>query len=517
MTLDKVVPNCDVSLWDDVNELDKVKLQAKASVDPVFFWNSPVMGNIQLWPSQVKILNDFYSWNDEIKRRAYNELLLDAGRRGGKTTVASVILLTEAYKLLMMKNPQRYYGLIPGDKITLFTSASSVDQTLRTIFPRVRALLENSPWFMSFAEMIKPVSKKIDFPKNVVLEAVGSNLKTAQGRTIKCYVAEEINSVGNEDGKITPEELYDKISKGTASFIPYGEDVRVAISSQTNEYDFLSQRIRKTVDEKIPRVLVIKADTLELNPNLTKEDLETERLRNEDSYNLEFGLGEVSRHNKFFTKSTLERLIDGKNMFSVPEIVSVTRDEEFIPTFHPTDFVFDKYAEYYYMSVDPAVTKDPFGIAVMHKTIDGNIVVDGCTVFRGNKRNDISPSEVKKFVEKILDVVPVQKYIYDIYQYSDIREMVADRGIEIIQHHLAIADWEQFKDQIGARGVTVPLSEYIMKEFRELIHKNSKVDHPPNGTKDMLDAVCNGVTEPFRGEVEVPDRRVIAGITMKYR
>lgn len=517
MTSDRMTPVCEVSPWEETDEITQFQMEAKASRDPVYFWNNPAMGNITLWPSQADLLTRFYSYDTKIQKRAYNELLFDAGRRGGKTTVAAIILLTELYRLMMKKNPQRYYNLLPGDKITLFTSSSSFDQTLRTIFPRCRALLENSPWFMMFADVIRPTTKVVQFPKNVVLEAVGSNLKTAQGRTIKAYVGEEINSVGSEDGKITPAELYDKISKGTASFLPFGEDVRVAISSQTSDYDFLSQRMQMTIDNKIPRVLVIKADTLDLNPNLTKKDLEVDKMRNEDSYNLEFGFGGASKHNRFFPMSTLERIKKGKNLFTVPEVVSVTRREEFIPTFHPSDFEYDRDASYYYMSVDPAVRKDPFGLAVMHVTINGEIIVDGATVFRSAKDTDISSAAVYEFIMKVIDVVPIEKYIYDIYMYSNIREDVANQGIEIIQNHLDLADWEQFKDQIGAGSVTLPMSDYLTKEFKELITKEKKVDHPVSGTKDMLDAIANGATNPFREEVVVPKSRVFAGVAMRNR
>ena len=336
--IENLIPECEVSDWEELDEMTKFKMEARASSDPVYFWNEPRMGNVKLWPSQEDVLNEFYGMKLDGKRK-YNELLFDAGRRGGKTTVAAIILLTELSRLLMMKNPQRHYSMLQGDKITLFVSSASVDQTLRTIFPRVKALLQNSPWFMQFVGLIRPVSKKIEFPKNTVIEAVGSNLKTAQGRTIKCYVAEEINSVGNDDGKITPQELYDKISKGTVSFAPYNEDIRVAISSQTNEYDFLSQRIRHTMDHEIPGVLVKKCNTLELNPTLTEESLKIEKMRSEDSYNLEFGLGDVTRADRYFKRNTLGRInwMD-KNLFDVPEIVSVTRQEEFIPTFHAGDF-----------------------------------------------------------------------------------------------------------------------------------------------------------------------------------
>ena len=180
-------------------------------------------------------------------------------------------------------------------------------------------------------------------------------------------------------------------------------------------------------------------------------------------------------------------------------------------------FEYDSEAKYYYMSADPAVVHDPFGFAVMHVTINGEVKVDGATVFRSKKGEAIKSSAVKSFILKVASVIPVEKYIYDIYMYSDIREEVANRGIEVIQHMLKIDDWEQFKDQIGAGGVHMPKSDYLEKEMKELVAKNNKVDHQSNGTSDMAVAICNGVTYPFRKETEYITPNIIAGTTMRYR
>ena len=244
--IDYLEANCDMELWTEkIGHMEKLQCELKASMDPVFFWNHPSMGNVKLWPAQKDLLEKFYSL-DENKRRKYNELLFDAGRKGGKTTCAALIILTELMRLLLIPNPQEHYGILAGTNITLFMSAAGEKQTLRTIFPRVRQLLESSPFFMSFADSVNVTHGKIEFPKHITLEAVGSNIRTAVGRSVKCFVAEEINSVGKDNGEISPDKLYNKLSKSTTEFIPTGEDIRVAISSRTAGYDFLSQRIAKT-------------------------------------------------------------------------------------------------------------------------------------------------------------------------------------------------------------------------------------------------------------------------------
>ena len=515
--IEKLVPAFEINPWESIDDRERLKMELKASYKPTYFWNNPNMGNLPLWDSQVSILDDFYEFNEETELRVYNEMLFDAGRGGGKTTMASLVLLTELYRMLMLESPQRHYNIIPGDRITLFTSAAGYKQTLSTIFPKIKALLSNSPWFMNYYKMIHLVQDMIKFPKNLVVEAVGSNMDTAQGRNVKGYVGEEINSVGTETGKITPADMYDKTSKGTTRFAKWNEDVRVAISSQTSTYDFLSQRIQHTKDHNIPGVLIVRANSLDLNPNMTEEALEKDKMRNEDSYNMEYGIGEFGDGRRYFSRTLLKRFKYGSNLFTVPELVSVTRQQEFIPEFIPGDFQYDENASFYFMATDPAVVNDAYGLSVMHKTIYNQVIVDGATVFRAPKNGMIDANKVKDFTEKILKTVPVTIYIYDIYQYSQILQMVADRGIVLEQHHLNLADWEQYKDHAGIGNVTIPKFDYLDKEFTELIEKNGKVDHPPFGTKDCADSVVQGVSYVYRQEPAVKGNQIYVGMAMQHR
>ena len=102
---------CEPSKWTDLSEIEKMKMQIRAMDSPSFFWNTPELGNNPLWPSQKEILEQFYEKNEDGKRR-YSELLFDAGRQGGKTFTASLIVCTELYRLLMLPSPHKHLSLI---------------------------------------------------------------------------------------------------------------------------------------------------------------------------------------------------------------------------------------------------------------------------------------------------------------------------------------------------------------------------------------------------------------------
>ncbi len=510
-----LTPNCDIERWTDLDQQTKLKYELQAMDDPLFFWDNECMGNMKLWPSQKRVLREFYEIEDN--KRKYNEFLFDAGMRGGKTTVAALILCTELYRLLLLKSPQKHYGLIDGDTITLYMTAAGEKQTLRTIFPRVRVVIENSPYLSSYHELVDLTSGRIKFPKNIIMEAVGSNLKTAVGRTVKCLVAEEVNSVGTADGQLKPADLYNKLSKSTTTFMPYKEDIRVAISSKTSGYDFLSIRIQETREKKLKSTYIVQANTLELNPNVTKEAIAEEILRDEDSANMDYGIGEALGGNRFFRPIILDKIkLSKKNIFTIPKI---TEHDMFVPDFLPFNFELDTNYKYYIMGLDPSTINDPFGISIAHVTNNNEVIVDGTTVFRSNKKTEINPELVNNLLTKVIETIPISYCIFDIYMYNETRQRMMNAGIEHIKHILNLPDWNLCKDYFAAGMVTIPDEEYIKRELKELIiTTGGKIDHPSSGSKDALDSICQCVTFPLREENDkLPQHSLIGGIACQYR
>jgi len=64
----------------------------------------------------------------DVPGRKFQKLVLCAGRRGGKTMLASVMAGHEVMRLLSMDNPQKYYGLPGGTTINVMTVSTDKDQ-----------------------------------------------------------------------------------------------------------------------------------------------------------------------------------------------------------------------------------------------------------------------------------------------------------------------------------------------------------------------------------------------------
>ncbi len=260
---------CNPEDWTSIPEGEQLILKLKASIDPVFFWNHPAMGNFPLFPSKVDIFNEFYKYDDK-GRRIHNELIFSAGMRSGKTAQAGLIALTETYKLEMMEDPQKFYNLAPSTEISNINVANALEQAKATVFRKVIEIVSNSPYFVALDPYLTATALK--FPKNIIFKALGSNLGSNVGRTVKCFVADEIATYDD------PEGTYDKLSRSTSNFEPFGENIKVMIGSPTDPGDILMTRIARAREEKWKNTVTVWKPTWELNPNIPYD--KEERARN---------------------------------------------------------------------------------------------------------------------------------------------------------------------------------------------------------------------------------------------
>ncbi len=507
----KLSVSCDPKEWSDLDKINQFKMILKFEQDPVFFWEKSNLGNMTLWPSQRELLREFYQLTPDGKRM-YKELLLSAGMRSGKTAIAALIILTELAKCLMMDSPQKHYKLLPKEEILFLATASTEKQCHRTIFKKVVAFIETSPYFCSFENEIELTQGRLRFPKNLVILGLGSNLKSNVGLTVKVFVAEEINFTGEETYKVSPSDLYNRLSKSTTTFKPFGEDIKVAISSMSDGNDFLSKRIELSKQQKLKTTLTVCKTTLEMNPTLTEADLNDEKLMDPESYGKDYGFGEIRSGSSYFKEITMDKIKNWnlKNIFQgTPKH---GKGKAFTPDLRMELLKYDPEAIAYGILSDPASVGDGFGLSLAHLTVNDQIIFDGVTVFKPGKDEEIDPNMISLMINKIMKVVPVEFYAYDIYMYTELRKEISDLGINTVQHQLRLPDWEALKERFNTDRINGPYNDYLIKEMSDLKLRNGKVNHPTGGSKDMIDSVCQAIAfwdDPKNVDREISENQVL--------
>ena len=92
-----------------------------------------------MWKEQGKT-----NW---IEGETYNDLVLVAGMRGGKTVLGGGIGLYEADEIAQFDDPARHFGLIPGQQIFVINVATSEVQARDTVFAAMEGLVDNSDYY----------------------------------------------------------------------------------------------------------------------------------------------------------------------------------------------------------------------------------------------------------------------------------------------------------------------------------------------------------------------------------
>jgi len=476
-------PTCEPGLWGDLPPGEKLIYELKATIDPNYFWQHPSMGNYPLWESKRQIFKDFYVY-DKDGRRIKSELLFFAGMKGGKSRMAALIALTESYKLLMMKNPQEHYKLAPNTEIMCVNIAKAEHQALDTVFKAAKEIVSNSPYFM--AMKLDLIYNAIKFPKNITLKALGSDLGSGLGRSLKCFVADEIDSYDD------PETTYTKLSNQTALFKAWNENIRVAITSR-GENSFTPNQQDRAKKEGWKWVLSVSKPTWELNPNMTLEAMGDERKRDPDSFDRDFSVDPISDRERLFNESLLKQVEERckliPNLFlNNPRIHSRSG---FVPEIDLSLLKVADDATEYYVTVDPSVKHDAFGLSVGYLSINQESKVIGSTIFKAAKNEEIITKDISDVLKPIFESLPVRYYIYDVYLHSELRELASRYGISPLFNQLKLNDWIFTRNDLYNDVLSVPYSDYLFKELKELvIIRNKKVDHPSSGSKDQADTIA---------------------------
>jgi hypothetical protein len=169
--------------------------------------------------------------------------------------------------------------------------------------------------------------------------------------------------------------------------------------------------------------------------------------------------------------------------------------------------------------IDLGLTKDACGIAIGH--LAGTKVVERKNHETGQNEIEILPlvgldlvlrvvpphageiefSYVRRLILDLRDKydIPIKYVTFDGFQSIDSRQILRKHGFLTDYHSVEkVENYRTFRDALYDTRVLLPKNQHLAKELAELeiVVKNNteKVDHRPNGTKDVADAVCGVVS-----------------------
>jgi hypothetical protein len=291
----------------------------------------PIPGEeIQLYNYWKGKLEEIY-----IKRPDYyHEILVTGAIGGGKTTFMNIIDIYDYMNLLSLKEPQRYYGLMPTTKILFAFFNITKDLAADVGFAQYNNMLNNSPFFKE--HMILNKRKKegyqLQSPKQIVF-AIGSRFTHSLGQAVFNAQIDEANfgmTTVEGKGDLQKSQVVSNytnlLRRQESRFMKLGKipgHFKIGSSKQT-ESDFLEEHIEKSKTN--PNTMVI---------DVTQYEAKADRKGLYSGMKFKVLLGDVSRDprlieqgeeiDKALKGSVIEVPVEHKKAFET-NIVEALRD-----------------------------------------------------------------------------------------------------------------------------------------------------------------------------------------------
>jgi hypothetical protein len=490
----------------------------------------------------------------------YERAMLTGAIGIGKTTFSSIAIPYMAHWILCLKNPQEYFGLMPGSRIAFMQMSTSAKQVLEVVFGDIMARIENSPWFINNYPKDPDFTKQIRFPKEIWIIPGGSGETQFEGYNILGGILDEMDShkiTENKDyADVGFDAIENRISSRFTDFGDEGEDMGhkgliICIGQMKKSVGFAARKYKAF--KKDPKAYVMRMTIW--------ESFGWHKFTGKDGVRRSFWYDTDS---KKIVPTGVIGLIKNDNLLEIPNAYrtqfetnpeKALRDLAGIPPMVGSAFMSnvvaikhcrDKWIERFDQSspvkpnqnevlfeewfkangdhrkrtihIDFGLTQDALGMALAHidhmePNDDGElqpyIIFDALMRIKARPGQQILYAEMRRVIYYLKETLgfkiksvtkdgfqsveteqALRKKKYNVYDlsmdkstqpYEDLREAIYENRVEFPQYITYVNN-----------GDTETV-EIAVQELSTLIHAKQKIDHPPDGSKDVADAMAGCV------------------------
>jgi len=499
------------------------------------------------YPEQQKFVDAVLGQNGEEWDIKYDEAIALCGKGSGKDRTIAKILTYCIYKLLCMRNPQRFLGLndtdIDGPESAIDIGNVSLNARLAkdVFFKNFVAMIKSTTnpktgnnWFeehgLHFQKDI--LTREIKFPKGITAYSLDSEEYTGEGLNLLVIVFDEVG--GFEPKKA--DDLYRALVSTQKT--RFGNKRKtLLLSYKRNDNDFMMIRYQQAAEEK--RTFRVKAATWIWNIKRSKDDFIEDYVKNpEDSKRVYECEGSTAEEGYFKYKQRIKEIINPnrvnptqKNLWWTDDILKLKFKDFFAPLKNERYFIHVdlakgklsgdyggfalghavrnqsiKLSEEYIKSL---IQAEGFGITKVIDQKQPAVVIDLVLQLRARPGQEIIFDEIRQFIQSLRRVgFFVQETTFDGWQSTDSIQLLKKSGInaEVQSVDRNTEAYDTLKEQIYKGLLDIYQHPTFIRECEELIRTNSsKVDHPEfsyrrsveegrmAGSKDVSDAVAGCV------------------------
>lgn len=235
-------------------------------------------------------------------------LALICGRRGTKTTVTAIIANYEAYCVLLQTHPQRYFGIMPDDHISM-TCLSTSEEQAKILYDRVAGNLSRATFFKDFmlkspnlTEFFLKSQRDIDefeadkYTIEFVAEACSARGNRGRNNVLVAFdeVAHFFKELGRKASSDKSDKaVYEAVVPSLALYrnpdgTPAGKII--LISSPAEKAGLLWDEYERSFDlERGTDILMIQLPSWEMNPTIPSAFLRAQYNKNPIVFLTEYG------------------------------------------------------------------------------------------------------------------------------------------------------------------------------------------------------------------------------------
>jgi len=194
--------------------------------------------------------------------KAAKETFVICGRRSGKSWISSII----AVYVAIFKDWSKY--LSPGEQGYVFIIANDRPQA-QIIKKYISGILDSKPVFRN--QILDDLQWEVKLKNNITISVKTSNFRAVRGYTILCVIAEELSFWRDAETSANPaHEVLLALRPGMVS-IP--ESLLIGISTPYGKFGYLFEQFQEHYGQKNDDIIIWKAPTLLMNPNIDKAEI----------------------------------------------------------------------------------------------------------------------------------------------------------------------------------------------------------------------------------------------------
>ena len=323
-------------------------------------------------------------WRD-IPEWGVHEGVIFAGRRGGKSQLVSAIGAYALYRLLNIRSPQEFFGLIPGSHIDFTFLAQDEDGSNR-LFSKLKEDVNRSPFFAPYLQKDLGNSEicfitESDRGKRSVTPTIRvaswpCTTNAVRGPSSVFLALDEFAHFRSNKGS-TSDEVYSAATPATGTFhhmitLPDGEQKEIldaltlSISSPWTKTGKMYDLFKSGIEEGLvaSNRFVLRVSTAEMNPTIPQQVLMDEYKKNNLTWKAEFGGNFLESSESYVSEASIKACTDVQWTEMGEPIKESGRAN--LVRFHPSTI-----GRQYFWAIDLGMVNDATAVAISHLEFTG--------------------------------------------------------------------------------------------------------------------------------------------------